>query len=245
MSDIFVIWRDPQTTMLEPVAKVCFSEEKYWLSYTKGALNTRFSAFPRMDLKEKKYSSTDLFPFFKNRLISDRRPEFQKLLSWLDMDKARYDPLELLSVTGGTKKTDNFRVVKTPLKTEDNKYRIKFFVSGIAYTSTEAKEAILNLSRGESLSYEFENNKNDLNAITIACEKSSLKLGYYPRYLNEDLKKLINLNSSGLAPSIKVIKVNPDAPDQYRLLCETISDWPKNFKPFESEKYETISNNEC
>lgn len=241
MSDIYVIWRDPETTMLEPVAKVYYSQGKYRLAYTEGALNSRFPAFPRMSVKDKTYSSSDLFPFFKSRIISERRPEFSVMLSWLDMRQEDYDPLELLSVSGGSKKTDNFRIIRAPQKTSENKYRIKFFVSGIAYLDQGSKERILSLEDKEILDYRFEANKNDENAVAILSFGDGMQIGYYPKYLNEDLKKLIDANLLQKRPEIRVVKVNPEAPEQYRLLCETMCDWPQGFAPFESPKYQSIS----
>lgn len=201
-----------------------------------------------MDLKNKEYTSTELFPFFQNRLIPERRPEYYTMLSWLDMNAGENDPLDILSASGGSKKTDNFRIVKVPERTDTGEYRLKFFVSGIAYISDEAKTEIISFNNTTTLNCDIEpSNKSDTNAIALISPNTMRQIGYYPRYLNEDLIKLNKIagvaKNDPLITNIKVIKVNFSAPEQYRLLCESVTPWPDNFEPFQSEKYQLILTN--
>lgn len=231
--------------MWEPVAKLTESNGIYTFAYTFGALTKGFVPFPRMDLLNKEYVSNQLFPFFQNRLIPERRPEYYTMLSWLDMAPGLNDPLEILSVSGGAKKTDNFRIVKVPKKTSSNDYRLKFFVSGLAYISDKAKHELLTIPNGKKLSCFIErSNKSDKNALFIADSKESTMFGYCPRYLNEDLilaNSLLGVDGPELLTKIQVLKVNYSAPEQYRLLCESITPWPEKFIPFQSEKYKLLS----
>ncbi|GAA4873853.1 hypothetical protein [Ferrimonas pelagia] len=64
MSDVFIIWRSPKTTMWEPVACLTHNDDKYIFNYTVGARDNDFPAFPRMTVKNKGYLSSELFPFF-------------------------------------------------------------------------------------------------------------------------------------------------------------------------------------
>lgn len=231
--------------MWEPVAKLTEANGIYKLAYTLGALNPRFVAFPRMDLLNKEYVSNYLFPFFQNRLIPERRPEYYTMLSWLDMVPGANDPLEILSASGGSKKTDNFKVVKVPEKTPDNLYRLKFFVSGIKYLSDDAKQEILTLDNYSQLSCVIEeNNCADSNAISMINLRTHRHLGYYPHHLNEDLisvNRMLGVVDNNLITDIKVLKINFSAPEQYRLLCESITSWPMGFVPFQSEKYKLLT----
>ncbi|WP_153000154.1 hypothetical protein [Pseudomonas syringae] len=244
MNSAFVIWRDPVTTMWEPVAKLTEDNGVYTFAYTVGALTKGFVPFPRMDLLTKEYVSSQLFPFFQNRLIPERRPEYYTMLSWLDMVPKSNDPLEILGVSGGAKKTDSFRIVKVPEKTADNEYRLKFFVSGSAYISDNAKHELLALSCGQELCCFVEaSNKADANALSISVSKGSSMFGYYPHYLNQDLlliNAILGVDGPQLLTRIKVLKVNYSAPEQYRLLCESITPWPEGFVPFQSEKYKSL-----
>lgn len=249
MSSAFVIWQDPETTMWEPVAKLKVSAGVYKFAYTHGALNKRFVAFPRMELKNKEYTSSELFPFFQNRLIPERRPEYHLMMSWLDMTSGTNDPLEILSASGGAKKTDNFRIVKTPERTLEGEYRLKFFVSGIAYLSDEAKVEILSFDSRTALSCSVQaDNPADPNAIAIIKKGGGKNFGYYPRYLNEDLIRLNRMcgvvAGGELITHVEVVKVNSSAPEQYRLLCESITPWPEGFEPFQTEKYKLLTAND-
>ncbi|MHC8327503.1 HipA N-terminal domain-containing protein [Pseudomonas sp. LB1P83] len=246
MSSAFVIWQDPETTMWEPVAKLKVSSGVFKFSYTRGALNKRFVAFPRMELKNKEYTSSELFPFFQNRLIPERRPEYHTMMSWLDMAPGTNDPLEVLSASGGAKKTDNFRIVKAPEKSLEGEYRLKFFVSGIAYLSNEAKNEVLSFDSRTRLYCSVQaNNPADPNAIAIVKKEGLQSFGYYPRYLNEDLIRLNQMcgvvSGEELLTRIEVVRVNASAPEQYRLLCESITPWPEGFEPFQTEKYKLLA----
>lgn len=238
MKSVFVIWQDVEKRMWHPVAKLTLvSDGGYKLNYTKGAEHSRFIPFPRMTDMSKTYYSNELFPFFKNRILSERRPEFFSMLDWSDLSLDNYSPLSLLAISGGERKTDSFRIVSVP---ENNRgyYRIRFFVSAIRYLSEEDKENLFNISRGDVLNFVFEdNNPNDQDAILLTDPSGNYKVGYYPRYLSRDFRKL---KSSCQKPSVfevKVVKVNDSAPEQYRLLCEFTSDWPDGFLPFKSLEY--------
>ncbi|WP_338921416.1 hypothetical protein V0M98_01280 [Pseudomonas silesiensis] len=245
MSSAFVIWQDPETTMWEPVAKLAEAHGVYSFSYTQGALNKNFVPFPRMNILDKVYESTELFPFFQNRLIPERRPEYLTMLSWLDMVPGANDPLEILSASGGSRKTDNFRIIKVPQMSASKEYRLKFFLSGIAYISDDAKRELLTLDSRTRLSCIIEEgNRADSNAISVINPGTGHHLGYYPHYLNEDLiyvNRKLGVAGGQLITSIPVLKVNLSAPEQYRLLCESVTPWPDNFVPFQSEKYKLLA----
>ncbi len=234
--------------MWEPVAKLTELHGVYIFSYTRGALNKNFVPFPRMSILEKEYVSHELFPFFQNRIIPERRPEYYTMLSWLDMSPGSNDPLDILSASGGSRKTDNFRIIKVPQRTENNEYRLKFFVSGIAYISDTAKHELITLDSRNLLSCVIEEtNHADSNAIAIINPKSGQRLGYYPRYLNEDLIRVnrqLSVMGNELCTQIPVLKVNFSAPEQYRLFCEAVTPWPNGFSPFQSDKYKLLVSSE-
>lgn len=248
MNSAFVIWQDPETTMWEPVAKLTELHGVYIFSYTRGALHKNFVPFPRMSILEKEYISHELFPFFQNRIIPERRPEYYTMLSWLDMVPGANDPLEILGASGGSKKTDSFRIVKVPRKTLNNEYRLKFFISGIAYITDAAKRDLISLDSRTLLSCVIEDqNRADSNAIAITNPTSGQRLGYYPRYLNEDLirvNRLLGVTDSELVTQIPVLKVNLSAPEQYRVFCESVTPWPDGFLPFQSDKYKSLAPSE-
>lgn len=247
MKSIYIIWQDPtkESRMWNPVAKLTRTKEnRYIFNYTNGAKHKKFSPFPRMLKLEDVYHSEELFPFFKNRIIPENRPEFLEMLDWVGLKRENLDLLDLLSISGGSRGTDNFRIINIP-KIEDGYYIQKFFVSGISHCTDQEKENIKNFSQNEKLCIKLEdNNPHDKNAIMLLRTTDGKKVGYYPHYLNVDLRKIISMESEchEKACDITVDKVNLTAPEQYRLLCTLKIKWPDGFIPFESNEYNNYSN---
>lgn len=242
MSSLYVIWQDPQpqSRMWIPVAKLEHKDNLFILSYTQGANHKNFSGLPRMQNKDKKYSSEEIFPFLSNRVLSARRPEYYSMLEWIDMNNEDFDLFRFLGVTSGAKKTDNFRVILVPERNGSNVYSFNFFVSGHRYMEPVQDESLM-LTSGERIDYEFEMDNSHDN-LAVALYHKERKIGYFPKYLNEDIRVLTDiLNSENKPlPQIKLIKFNADAPEQYKILCEFKSVWPDNFKPFSSQDYQPI-----
>lgn len=231
MKSVFILWQDKSHSgrMWHPVAKLIQSELGiYSLTYTQGAKNPRFQPFPLMTDKTKIYHSSELFAFLKNRIPPASRPEHEELFSWCNLDTAS-NYLDLLSVSGGEKVTDNYRVISLPEK-KNNQYINSFFVSGIRYLSDEHKKIVENFPANHRLQYEFENdNVNDSQAVLLLDKEQDLRIGYYPKYLTSDLRKLHDLAAKSIR--IEIVRVNKTAPEQFKLLCQTISDWPLGFNP--------------
>lgn len=238
MKSVFVIWQNLDDRMWHPVAKLTSLENgNFIFNYTNGAKHKKFVPFPRMLDLGKEYVSNALFPFFKNRIMTEKRPEYASMLEWSGLDNDDYSPLSLLAITGGIRKTDNFKIISIPENINGN-YTLKFFVNGIRYLSEKEKINVNNLSEGQELSYMYDGeNKNDNNAIIIFDSINALNVGYYPRYLNRDFSKLEGFNKGRAKLEITVIKVNKNAPEQYRLLCQIKTSWPDGFMPFKSREY--------
>lgn len=240
MKSVFVMWQDlAGTRMWHPVAKLTQeSEHSYIFTYTKGANHQSFSSFPNMEDKDKAYTSDQLFTFFKNRLMPESRPEHDSMFEWSGLTASSKNYIELLAISGGEKKTDHFRIVNIP-KNQDGYYRVKFFVSSINYLNEEEKKHLNTLKEDESLDFLFDaTNSVDCNA-TILLQDCEKKIGYLPHYLCKDLKSLLVLNSRE-SISIRVVKLNWDAPAQYRVLCELVAPWAENFKPFNDLEFENF-----
>jgi hypothetical protein len=236
MKSVFVIWKDQQDGMWHPVAKLTRTKNGYRFNYTKGANHTNFIAFPRMDNIEVAYHSTSLFSFFANRLIPTNRPEFKKMLKWSSINIEDYDELDLLGISGGARKTDEFRIISEPEITSKGEYKVRFFISGISHLDENQKQTVENLDIDELLQLVYEDdNPYDNNAIIVST-KHNISIGYCPKYFNCDLRALLD-NPELQEYSLTVVKVNHDAPSQFKVLCEFTSSWPKNFIPLVSSDY--------
>ncbi|WP_172560045.1 HIRAN domain-containing protein [Vibrio fluvialis] len=236
MKSVFVIWKDTQDGMWHPVAKLTRTEDGFRFNYTKGANHANFIAFPRMEDLSKVYHSSSLFSFFTNRLIPNNRPEFRKMLEWSDIDPLDYDELDLLGISGGARKTDEFRIVPEPEITQNNEYKIRFFVSGVRYLTEESANRINLLDVRESLKLVFEDtNCHDSNAVIVSTI-DDIKIGYCPKYFNCDIRTLLN-DPRLTSHSLTVVKINSDSPAPYRILCEFTTKWPDGFIPLVSPEY--------
>ncbi|YCO01530.1 HIRAN domain-containing protein [Vibrio sp. VNB-15] len=236
MKSVFVIWKDNDDGMWHPVAKLTRAESGYRFNYTKGANHENFIAFPRMEDLTKVYTSASLFSFFTNRLIPTNRPEFKKMLEWSDINPIGYDELDLLGVSGGARKTDEFRIISEPEVTSEGQYHIRFFISGVRHLDTVSSERVERLKEGEKLKLVYENsNPYDCKAVLVSTTDET-PIGYCPKYFNCDIRALLEdpeLSSN----SLNVVKLNKDAPHQFKVLCEFVTTWPKGFTPLISEEY--------
>lgn len=235
MNSIYILWQDQYSKLWHPVAKLTHENNLYRLNYTKGANSSKnFVPFPNMEKLDSIYESQELFPFFQNRIMPKSRPEFRSIINWLDMTPDTFDPLDYLSVTGGERKTDNYRILKLP-DLINGKFVFNFLVSGIHYLEIENQEKIKNLSNNLELDYIYEtDNPVDPNAIKLVDKESGTFVGYCPRYLVNDFKKLLDQNPE--FSHFKIKKLNINAPASYRMVC--------SFESLESEHYKPLNFNE-
>ena len=240
MKNVFVLWQDSaDTRMWYPVAKLTQkSDLEYVFKYTKGSDHKNFTYFPSMENKLEEYKSDKLFAFFKNRLIPESRPEHDSMFEWSGLSANSKDYLELLAISGGEKKTDHFRIVNVPQKVNDF-YRVKFFISSINYLTSSEKQSLKQVNIGDELNYQFDNvNTIDADA-TILLKDEQIKVGYLPHYLCKDLKSLLNFIDRDKV-KFTVLKVNSDAPVQFRVLCEMNAVWPDSFQPFSDDDFRIL-----
>src|SRR5699024_8551276 len=109
-------------------------EPVFKFGYIKGAKKAHeeagfepLDAFP--DFNER-YISSDLFPLFKNRVMNQGRDEFLDYLNKLDLDKSHADPISILEVSGGTRRTDNLEVFPKIQKNDEGEFFTRFFLRG-------------------------------------------------------------------------------------------------------------------
>ena len=113
---LFLGWRDPQAHRWYPVGRldVSTAHPQFSFGYTHGAQEAaeRSGFVPLYDFPDfyTRYTSSWLFPLFKNRVMNNQRRSYREYLSFLDIDDATPDPLEILAVDGGYRATDHFQV---------------------------------------------------------------------------------------------------------------------------------------
>lgn len=234
---------EPTNGGWSPIGRLEFDHGTYRFVYTKGARTAvGFTPFSGMENLEEIYESNELFPVFANRLLPKSRPEYDAYLQWSGFDPANPpDPIAVLGVTEGIRRTDMIELFPCPVPDATGCYLNKFFLHGLRYMPTSAKERVQSLKEGEPL-YLMPDlmNETDNNAVALrTMEGERFMLGYVPRYLAQDVWKIMQ----GCHPdfiNVFVHRVNRDAPLQQRLLCRMHACWPADFQPCSGEEFQPI-----
>ncbi len=201
-------------------------------------------AFGGMKDLDKTYSSAELFPLFSNRLLASSRPEYSTLLEWLDIARSNDDPdpIEVLALTEGIRKTDSLAMFRRPLLVSDGGLEAKFFVHGIRYLPDCSARRIDALLLGEKLFPMIDVcNAYDPNAIAIRSEDPKVILGYLPRYLASEVRDALFDPDVIKTVEIETKKINLNAPVRYRLMCRFYARIPEGCKIFSDGDYEPLA----
>ncbi len=245
MSTIFVASRsgDPKRGAWFPIGRLSFDCGIYRFAYTRGAQKaTGFYPFTGMENFTRIYQSSELFPVFANRLLAPSRPEYEAYLRWSGFDPDRPpDPIALLGVTEGIRRTDWIEVFPCPVPDGDGRFRQRFFLHGLRHMGEPARSRLARLEPGEEL-LPMLDPANPADAAAIALRTQSgdrLMLGYIPRYLARDIGTVLRECLPGHFKFV-VQQVNPDAPMQQRLLCRLEACWPEEFQPCSGDEFQPI-----
>lgn len=242
MKTLFVSWQDPSKRRWYPVGRLTYDQSVFRFEYTHGVDDAiSFSYFSGMSDLKCVYESEELFPVFANRLLQKARPEYNKLMNWLNIDTDNPDPLLILSLTGGIRKTDSIEIFPCPTPTTDGRYELRFFSRGLSHQPKATQERVSKLKTDEKL-YLMKDIQNtfDKYALLLRTDDPVTIVGYCPRYLSKDLTSLLEQNGPEKV-EITVDKVNVGAPLQLRLLCKVSSPWPNGFNACSEKQYQPIS----
>lgn len=215
----------------------------YRFFYTKGVLQAKKEGFSTLfgETKEEElkriYVSEDdlLFPVFANRLMTKSRPEYPQYKEWLEIQDES-NPIEELAKNNGIRATDNIQVFEFP-EERDGKYIVDFFIHKLDFIDSAIQEKIKELKVDDIL-YLAQDIQNpfDRDALLVRREKPLALLGYVPRLYTKDFAYLLNQKNS--QATLKILKINPDAPLFYRVFCRFEAQWNKGFRPFFEEEFE-------
>jgi len=247
MNSLFLAWQDSgRSRAWFPIgrldADLLYSHFQF--GYTCGAERAAqvaglrpLESFPDF---RKTYESAELFPLFKNRVMDAGRVDFSDYLHQLDLDPANADPISILSVTGGTRQTDNLEVFPRIERQADGRFRCRFFLHGSRYVNVDAQRALLSLKSDDVLRVALELN-NPATGLALQIETGDYHVvGWAPRYLIGDLKKAID--NSPEAVSGKIVRVNPPpAPSNQRVLVELTGRLPFDHAPMSEPDFQLLS----
>ncbi|ELY4321608.1 HIRAN domain-containing protein [Cronobacter turicensis] len=217
---VYVAWQAPDTHDWHVVGNLQARKSEYIFKYTKGALTSpKFTKFSGMNDVTETYVSEELFPLFKNRLLSPRRPEYPKFISWLGLDGESAEPIEILARSGGMRSTDQLQMFKRIEIGQDGEFEHFFFAHGLGYMPASANERVSGLKPGDCLRLCLDiQNSYDHAAVIIRADSPAEIVGYCPRYFARDIKNMLLDEVSSI--NLSVERISDDAPHNYRLLCK-------------------------
>lgn len=245
MNSLFVAWRPdyPDQSGWRPIGCLEFEAPVYRFYYTRGAENPDFTPLWGMDDLNQVYESTELFPVFDNRLLKKSRAEYLDFLQWSGFaHETPPDPIAILAVSEGRRQTDRIEVFPCPNPDVEGCFLNRFFLHGISWLDSKSVDRVNRLEPDETLKLMPDpQNDHDPHAVAVRCVEDRAFVGYVPRYLARDIGKLFR-ECSAEGISVKVNRVNLDAPLQNRVLCEMRACWPDGFRPCSDEAFLPIPN---
>jgi hypothetical protein len=238
---LFVNWQDETSRQIFPVGRLVTlaGGAGYEFVYIAAACEAQqlgfapFQAFPEL---AQVYRTPELPAFFRNRLLQSGRPDYPQYLQELGLEAVTATPIEILARSGGRRVTDPLEVFAELVPIGD-RFEAHFFVRGIRYLEG-AEDAALQLHPGDRLRLHHEpSNEFNPNAHLVICHDGQA-VGYVPDYLADDLKALVEQDSS---LRVEVVRVNqPPAPSQQRLLCK-LSISAEAPRPHRGSRFEPMS----
>lgn len=175
-----LVTRQDDTRLYRSIGFLGFEDGEYTFQYLKDFVESEwFSPLPGMTDVRKRYSSSQLFPLFAERVISARRPDRTESLKALGLP-TEAAPFEVLTRTGGRRVGDTIQLVPMPVIAEDNAFTHLFLVHGVRYRPEEAQSRISSLKKGDKLRLAADP-ENTVNPLAVEVEDlEELTLGFVP-----------------------------------------------------------------
>ena len=252
LEQLYVVWQDPKSRKYFPVGRLRHisegGEDYFEFVYIRGTEDARqhsfepFLAFPELRVA---YRSTELFPFFVNRLLLEsREKEYKEFVRSLGLVPGKASPIEILARSGGRRATDSielFAPFENGRTAESEECLINYFflVHGLRHMRDYAQRLANTLKRGDPL-FIMHDLQNPVDPEAMVLRTSDYCcVGFLPRYLLADLWELVKTEGS-IKVSIERLNASP-APIQQRILCKLQTAKREGFEPCSSDIYLPLS----
>ena len=180
------------------------------------------------------YESARLFPFFAQRIMSHKRPDFSFYLRQLHLDQDA-SPWEQMARSEGRRTGDTVQLFPVPVVRLDQSTTCRFLVHGIRHVCAGRLPP---LRPGDALTLMPEPSNPVNPAAVLVCAESGERLGYVPDILLEH----VHVVSAEGAFELLVEHVNgPEAPPHLRLLARLEGSAPPGYRPMTGPGWETFA----
>jgi hypothetical protein len=236
---LLLIWQDPTTRRFAPVGVLVQDPDgSFVFRYIRRALREAafhpLASFPSL---RRVYRFADLPPFFHNRVMSPRRPDYPAYVRALHLSEDQAPPFEVLARTGGSRATDTFHVVAEPAADPDGKVRTLFLASGVRWVPG-ADERISRLSTGDRLTLRPapDNPHNSLALLLDADDGQAV--GYVPDWMLDVVRSFAEADP---AHRLTVEQANgPGTAPHLRLLCRFEATVPAELLPRQDPDFDYV-----
>lgn len=217
-----VVWQEPHTRQFVSVGYLeVNSPTSYVFEYSQDAqLHTDFQAFDEFPDMQARYESSELAPFFADRLPSTARPGYDDILAALGLTREEATPVELLARSWDVRRTSTIQLLPEPVRTEEGVETLTFLASGCRHVDEDnpdrVADQIAKLAPGHELRLRDEpDNERNMRALLIDAAHQE-PVGWVPDYLLDYVHK-----KRGEADiNVVVERANgADVPWHLRLLC--------------------------
>lgn len=237
-----VAWRSPSEPLIFPVGMLEYDGAVYRFHYLASA--GRIPGFrPVLGFSDfdQKYTAETLFPFFEQRVVDAKRPDFHKILTALDLpDDAT--PLDVLDRTGGRRIGDRFQVVREPLVDHTGQTACTFLVHGTRFLAAENDEvepAISRLSTGDRLQLVPEPRNPANPRALLVVTHDDISIGWVPDLLIDYADVL---SQSGPI-ALHVRRANgAEVPFHLRVVAELTGQASAGYRPFDAPPWQPDAN---
>lgn len=228
INEIYVSWQDLDSRSWHIIGRLKKSDSKYQFNYTVGAeKSSKFQPFSGMEDLHAEYFSKSLFPFFANRILSSKRPEYKEFIQWLGLNEADANPFEILARSEGSRSTDNYQVVRKLEWDESGNFKHSFFSHGLNHLSERNIEFINDLQPERNLYLCIDcQNPYDECAVLLRSDGPKEIVGYIPRFLSAAVGSILQDKQNILETTVKNVFV--EAPLAYRLRCQIMGNLSNN-----------------
>ncbi|WP_149203137.1 hypothetical protein [Actinotalea subterranea] len=234
---LLVTQRSAEDRRYRSVGFLTYDGSAYSFAYLQSAVGQAwFRPLPGLARVGQPYVSGELFPLFRERLLSPRRPDYGATLAALDLP-AEAEPFEVLGRSGGHRAGDSVEVIPVPVPDSDGHVSMSFFAHGVRHMSQEAQSAIAGLRRGEALGLVHESSNEVNDRALLVTHRGALRLGYVPDPLVGFVHEVRRAEHR-----LTVERANGlDVPFHYRLLIRVDGFVSADHVPFSGSEWTTVS----
>jgi hypothetical protein len=232
-----VAWQHPTNRGVHPVGLLEYDGSLHRFRYLKAASKlTDFRPFIGFPQLKACYESRELFPFFAQRVMSPRRPDYSKYLRVLDLSDAA-TPWEQLARAEGRLAGDTIQLVPEPCVEADGTTWGRFLVAGIRYQLKDPieRERVLDtVCAGDLLALTDEPTNPKNKRAILTTTKTGVHVGWVPDMLLD----YVHVVKAFRVPEVTVIHKNGSkSPDHMRLLVELRGAVSREYVPFGGPKW--------